>query len=243
VVNVPVLLFAAASLCAHEAGAQAIHAVTETGSQTMIVDGKVVGPLTEGVRLILKNAGLADYRISVYPWARAYRTALHEPNTLIYPLARTPTREGLFKWVGEMQTVHYHFVKLADRKDIVIKRLEDAKPYSIGVVRDDIRHQYLQTHGFTNLFVSAKWNDNVAHLLNRQIDLLILGELDLEPLCVTLAMDCATFVQFPAVEELTANLYLAYAPSTPDNIVKRTRAAFDRLKAEGTLDRVVNPKP
>ncbi|MES2297287.1 MAG: transporter substrate-binding domain-containing protein [Pseudomonadota bacterium] len=241
--NVPVLLFAAVALWAQGASAQTIHAVTETGSQTMVVDGKVVGPWTEGVKLILKNAGLPDYRISVYPWARAYQLALHEPNTLIYPIARTAARERQFKWVGEMQTVHYHFVKLADRKDIVIKRLDDARAYSIGVVRDDVRHQYLQAHGFANLYVGAKWNDNVTHLLNRQIDVLILGELDLVPLCAAQALDCAMFEQLPAVEELTTNLYLAFARSTPETVVNRARMAYDRLKADGTIERVVNAKP
>jgi polar amino acid transport system substrate-binding protein len=239
----PVLLLAAAAWCACGVHAQTIHAVTELASRTVVVDGKVSGPLTEAAEASLKAAGLGDYRVSVYPWARAYQVALREPNTLIYPIARTPAREGQFKWVGEIQKIHYHFVKLVARKDIVIRRLDDARPYSIGVIRDDVRHQYLQAHGFARLLPGAKWSDNMAHLMNGQIDLLILADTDLSSICSALALKCDAFAQSAPVEELTSSMYLAFSPSTPDVLVERTRVAFERLKAAGKIDRILNAKP
>ena len=241
--KLPVLLLAAANLCATGARAQTIHAVTELASQTSVVDGKVVGPQTEVVELSLKLAGITDYEVAVFPWARAYHMAQRDPYTLIYPIARTPEREKQFKWVGEVQKMHYHFVKLAERKDIVIKRLDDAKPYSVGVIRADVRHQYLLAHGFKNLLVAAKWNEHIPHLLNRRIDLLILGEYDLGGICAGLHVSCDTFERTTPLDELSMGLYMAYSLGTPDAIVERTRAAFDKLKAEGKVERIVKAKP
>ena len=242
--KIPVLLLlAVAVLGVPGARAQIIHAVTETSGRAAIVGGKVRGPMTDAVELTLKAAGLTDYRTSVYPWARTYQIALREPNTLIYPIARIPAREGQFKWVGEIERVHFYFVKLATRKDIVVNRLDDAKAYSIGVVRDDVRHHYLKDHGFTNLLVTGKWNDNFSHLMNRQIDMLAVAEFDLDAACAEHAVNCAIFERAFALPDMAAILYMAYSRSTPDAIVERTRAAFDKLKAEGVIDKVLKAKP
>ncbi|MCB1974474.1 MAG: hypothetical protein KDE65_08450, partial [Burkholderiaceae bacterium] len=70
--------------------AQPIRAVTETTPYTYIEGDKVVGTATEVVELTLQRAGLKDYSVHLYPWARAYDMALKEPGVLIFLIARTP---------------------------------------------------------------------------------------------------------------------------------------------------------
>ncbi len=48
-------------------------------------------------------SGIQDYLIELYPWARVYKTALKQENTLILPLARTQNRENLFKWARPVE--------------------------------------------------------------------------------------------------------------------------------------------
>jgi polar amino acid transport system substrate-binding protein len=36
---------------------------------------------------------------------------------------------------------------------------------------------------------------------------------------------------------------MAYSRSTPDEVVNRTKAAFDKLKADGTVARLMRPAP
>ena len=81
----------AALLCAlacSAATAQEVRAVTEETPYTFLRDGKVAGPATELVERSLQRAGLADHSVQLYPWARAYDLALHEPNVLIFLIAR-----------------------------------------------------------------------------------------------------------------------------------------------------------
>jgi polar amino acid transport system substrate-binding protein len=225
------------------ARAQAIHAVTEATPYGYLRDGKPAGPANELVELSLQRAGLSDYRISIYPWARSYDLALKEPNVLIYLIARTPPREALFKWAGEFIRIQYHFYKLKDRQDISVRTLDDARNYSVGVMRDDVRHQYLQAKGFTKLVVSGENLDNFRKLLSRQVQLLPLPDRDAAQLCEDTKFDCSGLERVYTLDEMSTSLYMAYSRTTPDEVVARTKTAFDKLKAEGVVKRVMEQRP
>lgn len=232
----------ALALLATDAPAQSIHGVTEASSFTYLQAGKVAGPASEVVEASLQRAGLADYRLDLYPWARAYDMALQEPNVLIYLIARTPAREASFKWAGEFMRIDYHLYKLRERKDVVVTRLQDAKNYSIGVMRDDVRQQYLQSQGFTRLVVSAQNSDNFKKLLNRQVELVPLPEQDAALLCEEAHIDISSLEKIHTLDALSMGLYMAYSRATPDAIVERTRAAFDKLKADGSVARLMGAR-
>ena len=129
--------------------AQTIQAVTETTPYTYVEGGKVTGSATEVVELTLQRAGLTDYTLRLYPWARAYDMALKEPGVLIFLIARTAARENQFRWAGEIMKIQYHLYRLKSRP-LDIGTLESAKAYRIGVMRDDVRQQYLQAKGFAS---------------------------------------------------------------------------------------------
>ncbi|MCW7541711.1 transporter substrate-binding domain-containing protein [Aquabacterium sp. A7-Y] len=224
------------------AQAQTVQAVTEATSYSYLRDGKVSGPATEVVEATLQRAGL-DYRLNLYPWARAYDQARNQPNVLIYMIARTPERELGFKWVGEFMKMQYHLYKLKERKDVVVSSLQDARSYSVGVVRDDLRHQYLKSRGFAKVVVSAHNIDNFRKLVSRQIQLIPLPENDALSLCQEAGVNCADLERVLTLDELTASLYMAYGMSTPDQVVERTRAAFQKLKVEGWVGRVMQGRP
>ena len=231
------------SLLAATSQAETIKVVTEDSSYTYVQAGKVAGPATDLVEMALKRAGLTDYRISLYPWARAYDMALQEPSTLIYLIARTPARETQFKWAGEFMRIEYHLYKLRDRSDVVVHDLADAKRYAVAVMRDDVRQQYLQSRGFDKLVVSARNSDSLRMLLDRKVALLPLPENDVTRFCKEAQVDPAALQKVLTLDEMTTGIYMAYSHGTPDDIVNRTRAAFDKLKADGTVTRLMRSAP
>lgn len=222
---------------------QTITVVTESTSYSYQQDGKVIGPASEVVEATLHRAGLTDFRIAVYPWARAYDMALQQPNVLIYLIARTPEREALFKWVGELTRNEYHLYKLRAREDIVVRDLQAAKRYSVGVLRDDVRQQYLMAQGFTKLVVSAQNADNFSKLLNQQVQLVPMPERDAVLFCAEAGIDFAVLERVLTLDALSAGLFMAYSRSTADVVVARTRAALDSLEAEGVVGRLMQRKP
>lgn len=223
--------------------AQAIRAVTETTPYTFQKGDRVEGSATEVVEKTLQAAGLTDYQVKLYPWARAYDMALKEPGVLIFLIARTAAREQQFKWAGEIMKIQYHLYRLRDRSDISVKTLADARNYTIGVMRDDVRQQYLQSRGFQRLAVSAQWIDNFNKLIKRQVDLVPLTQDDASSLCAEAHFDCAGLERVLTLDEASTGLYMAYSASTADSTVQRTRAAFDKLKADGTVRRIMEKKP
>jgi polar amino acid transport system substrate-binding protein len=218
--------------------AESIKVVTEDTSYSYLQDGKVAGVATEVVEATLRRAGLSDYSVTIYPWARAYDMALQDANVLIFLIARTPEREALFKWVGEIERIDYPMYKLRERGDIQVRDLQEAKHYSVGVVRDDVRHQYLKEQGFSKLVISANNRDNFMRLLNRQVHLLPMPESDVAMQCLEARVDC-TLLEKTFTPELATGLYMAYSLSTDDETVARTREAFDSLAAEGVVKRLV----
>lgn len=223
--------------------ADPIQVVTETSAYAYLENGKIAGPATEVVELTLRRAGLHDYRITLYPWARAYRLALSTPNVLIYLIARTEMRDPKFKWVGELGKIHHHLYKLTDRADIAVHSLADARNYRIGVIRDDVREQYLRQQGFTRLVLAAESLNNFEQLLNGRVDLLPLSDTDPAPLCASAQFDCSRLQRVLTLDEMSTDLYMAYSTATPDEIVERTRQAFEAIRAEGLLEQTMPGRP
>ncbi|WP_439859750.1 ABC transporter substrate-binding protein [Pseudomonas sp. MBLB4136] len=228
------------ALAATSSQAQEIRAVTEDTSYSYLKAGRVAGPASAVVEATLQRAGLNDYSLALYPWARAYDMALQQPNVLIYLIARTSAREPQFKWVGEITRIDYHLYKLRARTDIQVRTLQDAQRYSIGVLRDDVRQKYLRTQGFSRLVVSAHNRDNFQKLLNEQIELVPMPEQDVAMLCKEARIDCAELEPVYTLDAISTGLYMAYSQATADETVTRTRAAFDSLKAEGQVGRLLS---
>lgn len=236
-------LLLASGVMASVAQGQTIRAVTETTPYTYQKGERVEGSATEVVEKTLLAAGLTDHQIKLYPWARAYDMALKEPNVLIYLIARTAARERQFQWAGEIMKIQYHLYRLKERTDIAIKTLADARRYTIGVMRDDVRQQYLQSKGFLRLVVSAQSMDNFNKLIKRQVDLAPFTEDDANSLCAEAHFECAGLERVLTLDEASTGLYMAYSNATADSTVLKTRAAFDRLKADGTVRRIMERKP
>lgn len=222
--------------------AQTVRVVTENAPPfTYMQDKKVVGTAAAVLERTMQQAGLSDYRVSMYPWARAYDMALTEPNVLIFLIARTPEREKQFQWVGEFMQMRYHLYKLRERTNITAASLDETRKYVIGVMRDDVRQQYLQRRGFSRLVVSAQPTENFNQLLNHQVDLVPLTEAATLPLCQATHFDCEKLEKVFTLDEMTTGLYMAYSKSTPPELVARTQAAFEQLRGNGTVRRLMEP--
>ncbi|WP_339492688.1 MULTISPECIES: substrate-binding periplasmic protein [unclassified Pseudomonas] len=230
------LLLTSISLQSH---AETIEVVTEDSLYAYLHDDKVVGPGSRIAEETLKNAQLTDYSLTLYPWARAYEKALHEPNVLIFPLDRTPAREQLFKWVGEIHRVASRLYKLRDSEGIAVNNLEDAKQYSIGVVRNDAKQIYLQQRGFTRLVISSNYHDNFQKLLNRQIQLLPMPENTARLMSKDAKVDFTSLEEVYTLDEQPHRVHLAFSLSTPDEVVAKAQRAFEQLKASGEVARIM----
>lgn len=216
---------------------QTINVVTENWRPYNYEEsGKIKGSSTEIVKAVLDQSGY-QYAINLYPWARSYKEALNNKNTLIYTIVRIPLREHLFKWVGPVaQSDTVAFFALKDRTDIKIQHLNDAKKYTTGIVREDMKHHYLLSKGFTegsNIVLASRQKQNVQKLLAGRVDLLVFSRNNMSAEMSSLGVSPDMIVEIFAL--FKSHPYMAFSQNTSDGIVKKVRQSYIKLKTEGLI--------
>lgn len=88
-----------------------------------------------------------NYKIIHYPWARSQSIVENTPETLIFPLTRTKTREDLFRWSFKIFKTQTHFVTINGKK---LDR-ESARTKLIGVQRESSWDNWLKENKYTKV--------------------------------------------------------------------------------------------
>lgn len=209
-------------------------------------DGQVTGMATEVVREALDRSGLSATFV-VYPWKRAYQTALRRPNVLIYSIGRNPDREESFQWVGVIAPVNMYFFKLRGRDDIHAGSLEDAKNFIIGAVSGDYTLGFLRDQGFpeSGLDVTGAFRQNIRKLFGQRVELVLVDELTMASLVKAEAAEGRPFSMDQVeralyVEDLSTGMYMAYSLGTPAETVEKTRSSLEAMKADGTYQAILD---
>ncbi len=208
-----------------------------------IENGKFKGLATEVVEAILSDLGM-EYAIKQYPWARAYKIATTQKNVLIYPLARTPVREGIFNFIGEVAPRTIYFYKLKSRIDIEIESLEDLRKYKHGVVQGYATHKKLMALGVKNIETVVSDIQNIQKLAMGRIDLYPQDEMILAHNIRiynennNAKMSLADFERgfdFPAEGK---GRTLSFGPDADKELVEKFQRSFEKIKASGKLEAI-----
>lgn len=194
--------------------------------------GKVVGPSTELVESVLAKANLS-YDISIMPWARAYEMASKMPNTLIYSIARTPARESMFHWIGEVTRFEYYFYTTKDFAEEHLITPETVKHFRIGSVRNSATFQHLTDQGYNHVFPVSSPDQNFEKLLKGRIDMFPASRSTFDLSCKNNRVDCARFIPVMPLDLPSISLYFAVSKNTPIELVNELQVAFDEIYAQG----------
>lgn len=190
-------------------------------------NGEAKGVVVERARHLLRQLG-RSVPIEVYPWARAYETTLRTPGALLFPVARVPEREGMFKWVGEAVAFKVALFRSAERPDIAPTTLEEAGHYRIGALLKDVKGVYLTTKKIPHEVIADE---------ELGIRMLVHGRLDLLPSDVRsmmyrlgrLGLPHAAVTEALPLPEISHPLYFAFNRDTPDSVVDAFRQALNTL--------------
>lgn len=204
-------------------------------SQYLGTDGKLTGFTVDLVQEIQRRTGNTN-PIEVVPWAQSYGELQSQPNVVLFTIAQSQERAPLFQWVGPIRELTYQFYVRAD-SNLTLNTLEDARKLKlIGVYKDDVREQYLTRKGFTNLDRSVDNTIIVKKLMAGRISAFII-----RPDAVDQIMKTAGFSP-KAVRGTLAFLrlpgYIAFSKATPASTVKPWSEAFDKIKNDGTYERI-----
>jgi polar amino acid transport system substrate-binding protein len=225
VVSALSILFLAKPLFAHDS----VTVVTELSPPHQTFEnGQIAGTSTNIVRHVLE-ASKVDAEFKIYPWARAFNIAKSKPNTLIYNIARTPEREKLFHWIGQVASYQFGFVKLSSREDISIQSIEQAKQYTIAVQRDDVSSNWLFENGFSehmHKIITADIASSWDLLIKGKVDLIIDDPNLFETMQTKLGLkEKAVTLAYP-ITALNQSTWLAINIHSSEDLVARLMKAF-----------------
>jgi len=222
--------------------AQKIEVVTEDfPPYNYMHDGKVTGFSTEVLQAVAKQTGF-ELSIKIYPWARAYRMALNKKNILIYSLAKTPSRESLFQWVGEITPAKSCLFSLKHREDIKISQLSDAQAFRVVTQRAGRIEKKLLQEGFStsqNLMPTSSSTSALKMLLSERADLWAFPEFVVKYVAEEQGYQPNELLQKLYCFEKT-ELQMAFSLQTPVATVDKFRAALIKVKKAKSYQAILN---
>lgn len=195
-------------------------------------DGRPMGMAVDLVRELLERTG-DGARISLVPWARAYREAQGEAGSGVFVTMRTGEREALFKWVGPVAVVITSIYALK-HSGISIGNLEQAaKAGSIAVPRQWYSYQELRSLGLDNLYGVSGPQQMIDMLRHRRVPLMVADNVTLDSLLALGGL--RTDEVEPLYGFLRSEAYIAFSPATDDRLIGRWQQALDSMKADGSF--------
>ena len=205
--------------------------------------GRRMGSAVDLLHEMLAAAGATKTRedVRVWPWARAYETALREKNTVLFSTTRTEERENLFKWVGPIVPSRIVLTAKKTRR-IRINAPADLNRMNlrIGVVREDIGGRLLEKMGVqTEKMLQANSGMSVAKMLQAErVDLCAYGARVILWNLKELGYPSGDYEEVFTLAE-SQQYYFAVNRDTDDTLVAKLQAALDEVKAKGRFDEIV----
>jgi polar amino acid transport system substrate-binding protein len=222
--------------------AETLQVVTEEyPPYNYLKDGKVEGVGTEVVEEVLQEAGM-NYRISVWPWARALRMAETEPNVLIYCISRTPKRESLYTWIGVIAPIRFYIYALSRRDEIPeLSELEQARKYRVATVNQDALDQYLTEQNFPYIDKANTNDANLKRLVMGRVDLWPMSEYTANYLLKMNGQDAAILKKVFELKGFAGgDQYMAVSNLTDKSIVEKLQSALQKIKEDGRYQKILS---
>ena len=198
------------------------------------------GALVELSIALSDRAGLSS-SFDIMPWARAYETALQQPNTVLLAVLKTTQRESELQWIGKVLEAKAYLIALKERTDIQLNNIEQAKEYLTASVRGYGSAGYLLRQGFSedkNLILTSHQSQMWGILYNKRVDLVIstlkIGRFEVKEI----GLDPSLLTGKLQIQELTYELQIATGLLTPPATVTLLRDTLSSLKKDGTYDAI-----
>ncbi|MEH6825167.1 MAG: transporter substrate-binding domain-containing protein [Motiliproteus sp.] len=199
-------------------------------------DGKLDGISVDLVRELQQRVGNRE-QIQVLPWARAYRLARNEADTLLFTTTRTPERTPLFHWLLRVNRNAWILYAHRDHAPVVTV-IEDARAVeSIGVLRGGAHERMLQSEGFTNLVPMSSYVQLLQNLAKGRLEMVFYSA---SGFLVSASKAGITPDEFiPLFSLRTPESYIVLSKMGTDTAtLNRWRQAAESIQSDGTYERI-----
>ncbi|HOT93812.1 MAG TPA: transporter substrate-binding domain-containing protein [Methanoregulaceae archaeon] len=196
-----------------------------------LVNGTIGGIAPELLRTASSalNATLRPDQVRLGTWSEGYNTALTTNYSVVFSTARTPEREGLFRWAGPIG--RFQYVILADR-DRGLPANVDPAALRIVTIQDDVSGTLLREQGIPKTAIRYEV-DTVAMVeavRNGSVDALAYPLLPARSLLERYGLDPNRFGVVRTLGE--QEMYFAFNRNTSPVVVDAFNRTLTALKTE-----------
>ncbi len=198
-----------------------------------VENGSLKGISVDLLELVTEKMGkkVSGEEVELLPWSEGYQAALTRKNSMIFTIARIPSREASFKWAGPIMTARTA-IFARQGSGIMIEGPGDLQGHRIGVETDDAAIPQLLEKGVDESQLVQEPNAPAlaAMLEEGEIDLWAYGEVSGRYFAEQVTGDAFSLklvYSFPYV-----SLYYAFSTDVPDATVLSFQKALNTVKTE-----------
>lgn len=211
--------------------------------QIIKADASIDGFVTEIIREVAHRANI-NYNIFLYPWVRTYNLALKKPNHCIFSIARLPSREQLFTWIGPVTERNNAVIwgLKSNKHSKEITTLDDLKHYTTAVNKNDATHIGMLDIGLTegeDLYV-LEHTESLLNLLvaRAEIDFIVADDITITHRAKLAGVPIELLHRVIEVESLPLNFFLACNTNTDNAIKEKLTTSLANIHQDGTYQRI-----
>lgn len=141
---------------------------------------ELMGKSVDKTIKFLKNKGV-KFDITLAQWSAAYARILTRPNTLIFPIARTPDREDKFYWLHPLNNdLYYLYSKKGNNLDQLTKEEILKGHYKVSCIETTVQCEFARKFGFpeNRIVKSPELNSPVRYrlLIKDRVDFTVFND-------------------------------------------------------------------
>jgi polar amino acid transport system substrate-binding protein len=205
---------------------------------SFVAEGEAAGIATDLLRQVCRAAEVQCH-IHIYPWARAYRTALSEKNCLVYSTTLTAERKDQFIWLGPFLPRAIKLFTLPGT-DFSASKLRDPGDYRFGAVYRDASVTELKEAGVPDgsVDITNSNHDNMRALLGRRITAVPDNELAVRWYLKTHGFPQDALVPALQLGE-TSGYYFALNPNSDPELVRKLKQGYETVMKTAALKEIL----
>lgn len=198
----------------------------------------VTGFATDFVRAVVAEAGL-EAKIELVPWPRLLQFVQNQPNTLAYGMARNPSREDRYHWIGQTRPMTFKLWGLKDREQELPHSLDEARNSHVSATRGDVVTEYLIGKNFSNLVYTRSSSNTYPMLSRERIDLIPYSSFGIRQYMQHNDIPEGTLVDVIELDEISTGNFLVMNKLSDPNLVEALTKAFQILIDNGEYERIM----
>lgn len=212
-----------------------ILSVDEPPANYLNENNKPEGYAVDIINALKKQVG-SNSEIEFTPEARAINLVRTQANILLFSISRTDFRESDYRWIGPIFTKKWEVYALK-KSNLIINNFDDLKTLPIiGLVRGDVREEWLINKKLTNLHSVTHHQQNIQRLLIGRVSAIVYEKSGMSQLFKALQLDETEVESIFTIKE--APVYIAISKKTSLKTFNIWQRAFNKIKQNGQLKQI-----